>query len=84
MHLNSEETLRKKILLETAKEHSGLSRRQVTVPGVLFKAHIDALECAVVVPKIPNYPSDVLEVIAPVCLREQTKVGGRQFGSCFR
>ena len=43
-------------------------------PGVMFKAQIADLGVAVVVPKIPNYPSDVLEVIAPVCLREQLKL----------
>ncbi len=43
-------------------------------PGVLFRATIDGLECAVVIPIMPNYPSDILEVIAPVCLREQLKL----------
>ena len=43
-------------------------------PGVMFKAQIGDLDVAVVVPKIPNYPSDVLEVIAPVCLRERLKL----------
>jgi len=38
-------------------------------PSLLFKAAIDAVECAVVVPKVPNYPNDVLEVIAPAYLR---------------
>ncbi|HLN88950.1 MAG TPA: DUF120 domain-containing protein [Candidatus Binatia bacterium] len=37
--------------------------------GLLFKASIDALDCAVVIPIMPNYPSDLLEVIAPVYLR---------------
>jgi len=43
-------------------------------PGVLFKAHIDFLESAVVIPKLPSYPKDVLEIIAPVYLREQLKL----------
>ncbi len=43
--------------------------------GLLFKATIDALECAVVIPIMPNYPNDVLEVIAPVYLREHLKLG---------
>ena len=43
-------------------------------PGVMFKAQIGDLDVAIVVPKIPNYPSDVLEVIAPVCLRERLKL----------
>ncbi len=40
-------------------------------PGVLFKASIEGLQCAVVVPLVPDYPTDVLEVIAPVHLRGQ-------------
>jgi riboflavin kinase len=42
--------------------------------GVLYRAHIEGLECAVVVPKVPNYPADVLEIIAPTYLREQLKL----------
>ncbi|MCW4028302.1 MAG: CTP-dependent riboflavin kinase [Candidatus Bathyarchaeota archaeon] len=43
--------------------------------GVLYRALIEGLECAVVVPKVPNYPADVLEIIAPTYLREQLKLG---------
>ena len=42
--------------------------------GVMFRASIDALECAVVIPIMPNYPNDVLEVIAPIYLREKLKL----------
>ncbi len=42
--------------------------------GLLFKASIDGLDCAVVIPIMPNYPSDVLEVIAPVYLRGSLKL----------
>jgi riboflavin kinase, archaea type len=38
-------------------------------PGMLFKAKIGSLECAVVVPLVPNYPNDLLEVISSVYLR---------------
>jgi len=38
-------------------------------PGISFKAQIDALNCAVIIPLVPNYPSDVLEIIAPIYLR---------------
>jgi CTP-dependent riboflavin kinase len=38
-------------------------------PGMLFKAEIGSLECAVVVPLVPNYPKNLLEVIAPIYLR---------------
>ncbi len=39
------------------------------LPGVLFKASIEGLECAVVLPRVPDYPSDVIEIIAPQYLR---------------
>lgn len=38
--------------------------------GALFKAFIGILECAIVVPLIPDYPEDLLEVIASVNLRK--------------
>ena len=61
---------KKKNLLETP---DGLVVEPQTgyYPGLLFRATIDALECAVVIPIMPNYPNDILEVIAPVYLREQ-------------
>ena len=63
----------KRILLENA---DGLLVEPQTgyYPGLLFKATIDALECGVVIPIMPNYPNDVLEVIAPVYLRGQLKL----------
>lgn len=39
--------------------------------GLLFKATIDSLESAVVIPSVPNYPSNVLEIISPTYLRGQ-------------
>jgi riboflavin kinase len=42
--------------------------------GVMFRASIDSLDCAVVIPIMPNYPNDVLEVIAPIYLREKLKL----------
>ena len=42
--------------------------------GLLFKATINALECGIVIPIMPNYPNDVLEVISPVYLRGQLKL----------
>lgn len=38
-------------------------------PGVLIKAVIGGVECAVVIPQVPNYPNDILEIIAPLYLR---------------
>ena len=42
--------------------------------GLLFRATIEGLECAIVIPIMPNYPKDVLEVIAPVYLRGRLKL----------
>jgi riboflavin kinase len=42
--------------------------------GMLIKSSIDGLECAIIIPEIPHYPSDVLEVIAPWYLRERLKI----------
>ena len=39
--------------------------------GLLFKAEIEGLDCAVVVPQVEGYTLDVLEVIASVNLKEK-------------
>jgi riboflavin kinase len=39
------------------------------LPGVLLRAAISGLECAIVLPLVPNYPNDLLEVISPLFLR---------------
>jgi riboflavin kinase len=38
--------------------------------GVLFKAFIGILECGIVVPEVPDYPNDLLEIISSVNLRK--------------
>jgi riboflavin kinase len=68
LHLNKENT-KKKILLE--KANGIMIEPQIGYcPGVLFKACVGSLDCAVVAPKVPNYPSVVIEIISPVYLRE--------------
>lgn len=42
--------------------------------GVMFRAQIGSVQGAIVVPRVPNYPSGILEVIASVCLREHLKL----------
>ena len=40
--------------------------------GKCFKAHLaDNVECAIVIPEIADYPEDILEIIAPINLREK-------------
>lgn len=72
LHL-AEGSIKRKVLLENA---TGLDINPQLgfCSGVMYKAQIGDLDCAVVIPKVPNYPSDVLEIIAPVCLRERLKL----------
>jgi riboflavin kinase len=72
LHLNKENT-KKKNLLEIANGII-IEPQAGYCPGVLFKACLSSLKCAVVVPKVPNYPSDVLEIISPVYLRKYLKL----------
>lgn len=39
--------------------------------GKLFKATMGTLECAIVLPEVAGYPENVLEIIAPMNLREK-------------
>ena len=38
--------------------------------GLSFKARIENKDCAIILPKIENYPKNVLEIVAPLNLRE--------------
>jgi CTP-dependent riboflavin kinase len=77
LYLNKENT-KKKILLESATGIM-IEPQANYCPGLLFKACVESLECAVVAPKVSNYPSDVLEIISPVYLREQLKLTDGSF-----
>jgi len=40
--------------------------------GRCFNAYLmDNLKCAIIIPEIANYPEDIIEVIAPINLREK-------------
>jgi len=67
IHLTKLDTKKRKLL--DAAEGFEVSQQAGYYPGVLFRASIDALACAVVVPMVPDYPNNVLEIIAPVYLR---------------
>ena len=60
--------IEKKIILENA-QGTMVVPQVGYYPGMLFKAKIGSLQCAVVIPLVPNYPEDLLEIIAPVYLR---------------
>jgi riboflavin kinase len=65
----SEESVKRKKLLE--KAHSiKVYPADGYCSGKFIKALIGTLECAIVVPEVAGYPKGVLEIIAPVNLRE--------------
>jgi riboflavin kinase len=64
----TKDSAQKRKLLDTA-EGFLIEPETGYLPGVLFKASIGGLECAVVLPRMPDYPADVLEIIAPRYLR---------------
>jgi riboflavin kinase len=43
--------------------------------GKCFRAFLrESLKCIVVIPQVPNYPENVLEIIAPIHLRERLRL----------
>ncbi len=73
----SEESVKRKKLLEKAQSIK-VCPADGYCSGTLIKAFIGKLECAIVVPEVAGYPKEILEIIAPVNLREtlQLEDGG--------
>ncbi len=69
----SKKSKRQKKLLEKAKSVTICPAEGYCV-GLLVKAHVNGLECAVVLPQVEGYPENLLEVIASVNLRETLKL----------
>ena len=69
----SDESVESRKLLENA---ASLTVRPAEgyYSGKLFKASIGMLECAIVIPEVAGYPENVLEIIAPVNLREKLQL----------
>jgi riboflavin kinase len=74
LNLTQESTDAKKELIETQKAI-------IIVPvkgfccGLCYKARImDKIDGAIIIPQVPDYPKDLLEVIAPVSLRKTLKL----------
>ena len=72
IRLSNESTKNKKLLKNN--EHFEISPEKGYCTGELIKASIICLEGAIILPQVESYPSDVLEVIASVCLRERLKI----------
>jgi riboflavin kinase len=58
-----------KIELEPSKAYSIFPVEGYCV-GLFFPANICGLECAILLPQVEGYSKYLLEVIAPLCLRE--------------
>jgi riboflavin kinase len=73
----SEESVKRKKLLEKARSIK-VCPADGYCSGTLIKAFIGNSECAIVVPEVTGYPKGVLEIIAPINLREtlQLEDGG--------
>ena len=65
----TEESIKRRKLLEKVA-HVKVSPAEGYYSGLLFKAFIGILECAIVVPEVPGYSKNLLEVIASVNLRK--------------
>ena len=69
----SDESVERRKLLEKAASIT-IYPAEGYCSGKLFKASIGVLECAIVIPEVAGYPEDVLEIIAPVNLREKLQL----------
>jgi riboflavin kinase len=68
-----EESARRRKLLEKATAMQ-VCPAEGFCSGKIFKASVGVLECAIVVPEVPGYATDVLEIIAPGNLREKLQL----------
>jgi riboflavin kinase, archaea type len=69
----SDKSAERRKLLEKAASMK-ISPAEGYCNGKLFQASIGMLECAIVIPEVAGYPQNVLEIIAPVNLREKLQL----------
>jgi len=69
----SKESVKQKKLLKNSAQLK-IRPKKGFCKGILIKSSLNGLECAIIIPEIPHYPSDVLEIIAPWFLRERLKI----------
>ncbi len=68
LKLKMDDVLRKKTLEKAESEK--ICPNEGYCVGLIFKATINELKCAVVIPQVQEYPDDLLEVISQVNLRK--------------
>ena len=72
-------TLNLKLTPDNVKNGKLLKKKtgfEITPPsgycrGRFFKARLNGVECAVLIPEVAGYPNDVVEIVASVNLREK-------------
>ena len=69
IRLDREGLTNKKML--TKASHIEITPERGYCKGVLIKAKISGLDCAIIIPLVEGYPPDVVEIISPVFLRQQ-------------
>jgi riboflavin kinase len=69
----TKESVQQKKLLKKAEKFE-ISPEKGYCTGTLIKAHMEGLKCGIVLPRVPSYPRDVLEVISALNLRERFKI----------
>ena len=67
LKLNEQGIRNKELLRQT--EGIRIEPQKNYCPGIAFKANINHLNCAIIIPLIPNYSKNTLEIIAPQYLR---------------
>ncbi|MGD6933134.1 MAG: DUF120 domain-containing protein [Candidatus Bathyarchaeia archaeon] len=72
LHLNPESTKQRTSL--TPQNGALVKPKNGYLPGYLYKAKIFHSDCYVVVPDVPSYPKDLLEIIAAGNLRNQCNI----------
>ena len=69
IRLNREGIQQKKLLLKAQRLEITPEKGYCT--GILIKAKISSMDCGIIIPLVPAYPVDVIEVIAPIFLRHR-------------
>jgi len=69
----SEASAKRRKLLNDA-ESIEISPTEGYCVGLVFKARIGQIDCAVVLPQVEGYPRNLLEIIAPMNLRKQLRL----------
>jgi riboflavin kinase len=68
IRLTRESTRKKRTLMN--RPGAQISPAPDHYSGRLFRANLMNLECALIVPEVPGYPEDIIELVSPANLRQ--------------